>query len=102
MYRLFLLLSPANLDLVLSQTAWLAANERVTNNQAMIICYFRSMKDLHEYAHSPLHRRAWDFWNQLTKTHPHLSIMHEVYEAPKKNWENIFINNHQTGLGKFL
>jgi len=68
----------------------------------MIICYFRSMKDLHEYAHSPLHRRAWDFWNQLTKTHPHLSIMHEVYEAPKKNWENIFINNHQTGLGKFL
>lgn len=34
----------------------------------------------------------------MTKTHPYLSIMHEVYEAPKGHWENIHMNNQLVGL----
>jgi hypothetical protein len=26
--------------------------------------------------------------------------MHEVYHAPKGHWENIYANNHLTGIGK--
>lgn len=28
--------------------------------------------------------------------------MHEVYHAPKGHWENIYVNNHLTGLGMHL
>ncbi|PNY29082.1 Uncharacterized protein TCAP_01017, partial [Tolypocladium capitatum] len=83
---------------VLGQTTWVAANERYSNNQVMVLCYFRSMEDLNSYAHGPLHRKAWAWWNGITATHPHISIMHEVYNAPRNHWENIFINNHLTGI----
>lgn len=66
----------------------------------MLATYFRTLEDVHAYAHSPLHREAWEWWNRITKSHPHLSIMHEVYQAPKNQWENVFINNHLTGIGK--
>jgi heme-degrading monooxygenase HmoA len=68
-------------------------------NGFMTCCYFRSVEDIHRFAHSPIHREAWDWWNSIIESHPHLSIMHEVYSAPKKNWENIFINYHLTGIG---
>ncbi|KAK4096248.1 hypothetical protein N658DRAFT_501795 [Parathielavia hyrcaniae] len=82
----------------LGQTSWISANERYSNNQTMTLCYFRSIEGLHAFAHGPIHRKAWDWWNSITKTHPYLSIMHEVYHAPKGHWENIYINNHLTGL----
>lgn len=82
----------------LGQTTWIAANERYTNNQVMVLCYFRSMEHLHRYAHGSLHSKAWRWWNRTTAKHPHLSIMHEMYHAPKGHWENIFINNHMTGI----
>ncbi|EHK25746.1 uncharacterized protein TRIVIDRAFT_219507 [Trichoderma virens Gv29-8] len=79
-----------------------SANERLTGNGFMTVCYFRSVEDIDRFAHGPLHRDTWDWFNNLVKTHPHLSIMHEVYTARKKNWENIFINYHLTGIGKIL
>lgn len=27
--------------------------------------------------------------------------MHEVYQAPKGGWENIYINSHLSGIGRF-
>jgi len=74
--------------------------KRDPSNQIIAIRYFHTIEDLHNFAHDPLHRKAWDWWNRITKTHPFLSIMHEVYHAPKGHWENIFINNHLTGIGK--
>ncbi|KAH6604517.1 hypothetical protein Trco_006224 [Trichoderma cornu-damae] len=68
-------------------------------NGFMTCCYFRSVEDIHRFAHSPVHREGWNWWNSFTDSNPHLSIMHEVYSAPKKNWENIFINYHLTGIG---
>lgn len=88
------------LNIDLGTTSWLGTGERSTANQVMYATYFRTLEDVHAYAHSPLHREAWEWWNQITKSHPHLSIMHEVYQAPKNHWENIFINNHLTGIGR--
>lgn len=39
-------------------------------------------------------QRSWSWWNRNTKTHPHLSIYHEVYHAPAGHWENIYVNSH--------
>jgi hypothetical protein len=85
---------------VLGYSGWTALTEQRTSNQVMVVCYFRTLEDLHNFAHGPLHRKGWDWWNRMTKDHPHLSIMHEVYHAPKGHWENIFINNHLTGIGE--
>ncbi|KAJ5128650.1 hypothetical protein N7448_002369 [Penicillium atrosanguineum] len=82
----------------LGTTSWLGSGERPTANQLMFATYFRTLEDVHAYAHSPLHLKAWEWWNKITKSHPHLSIMHEVYQAPKNHWENIYINNHLTGI----
>jgi hypothetical protein len=86
-----------NIDL--GATPWLGIGERSTANQLMFATYFRTLEDVYVYAHSELHREAWNWWNNITKSHPHLSIMHEVYQAPKNQWENIYINNHLTGFG---
>ncbi|OKP00751.1 hypothetical protein PENSUB_7682 [Penicillium subrubescens] len=67
----------------LGATSWLGIGERSTANQLMFATYFRTLEDVHAYAHSQLHREAWNWWNDITKSHPHLSIMHEVYQAPK-------------------
>lgn len=84
---------------VLGFTSWTALTEERSNSQVMLICYFRSIENLHGFAHEPLHRKAWDWWNRITKNHPYISITHEVYHAPKGHWENIFINNHLAGIG---
>ncbi|PKK44103.1 hypothetical protein CI102_11672 [Trichoderma harzianum] len=86
----------------LGMCGYRAANERPTANGFMSVLYFRSVEDINRFAHAPLHREVWDWFVELSKTHKHLSIMHEVYSAPKKNWENIFINYHLTGIGKIL
>lgn len=69
------------------------------SNGFMTCCYFRTIEDIHRFAHSPIHRDGWNWWNKVADTHPHLSIMHEIYAAPKKQWENIFLNYHLTGIG---
>ncbi|KAL7926000.1 hypothetical protein ACQKWADRAFT_281492 [Trichoderma austrokoningii] len=82
----------------LGSSSYLCNGERSTANSSVTCCYFRSVEDIHRFAHSPQHREAWDWWNNITATHPHLSIMHELYSAPAKGWENIYINNHRSGI----
>jgi len=40
---------------------------------------------MHAFAHSPLHREAWDYWNRIIKSHEFLGVHHEVYEAEAKH-----------------
>lgn len=57
------------------------------------------MEGLHNFAHSPYHREAWDWWNRtLVKEHKHFSIYHETYHVPKDHYESIYINSHISGL----
>lgn len=65
----------------------------------MTVYYFRSMAGLHKFAHAPAHRAGWNWWNRTVKEHPHISIMHEVYEAPAGAWESIYVNYKPIGLG---
>lgn len=54
---------------------------------------------VHAYAHSMLHRLAWDYWNRTFKAHEFLGIRHDVYEADAGHWENVYAKFQPTGLG---
>jgi Domain of unknown function (DUF4188) len=80
-------------------STWIGTGDRPGSNEYAARCYWRSIDDIHEWALSPLHRDAWKWWNESLSKHPHLGIMHEVFEIPKRNgWEGIYINYHPTGL----
>jgi hypothetical protein len=83
---------------VLGQTAW-ASKDRTSCPEILNISYWRDLEAVHAFAHSPLHREAWDYWNRTIKSHDFLGIHHEVYEAEAKHWENVYANFQPTGLG---
>ncbi|KAJ5465334.1 uncharacterized protein N7458_001020 [Penicillium daleae] len=82
----------------LGHTTWIEANGRTTANAVMTATYFRTVEELHKFAHSPLHKKVWRWWNSIAKTHPHLSINHEMYHAPEDCWETIYANCHPVGM----
>ncbi|OJJ48537.1 hypothetical protein ASPZODRAFT_14668 [Penicilliopsis zonata CBS 506.65] len=82
----------------LGSTGWIPFTERKTSNQIMAAVYFRSYKDLHDFAHGAMHLETWTWFTSISRRYPHLSIMHETYVAPKGHHENIYVNNHRTGL----
>jgi heme-degrading monooxygenase HmoA len=82
----------------LGSTGW----ERKDENGARefnFISYWRSIEDLHEYAHGPLHREAWMWWEKTLKLNNSSGINHEIFEANPGQWENVYVNFQPTGLG---
>ncbi|CRG91708.1 hypothetical protein PISL3812_08759 [Talaromyces islandicus] len=75
--------------------------EASASNEIMTISYWRNIEGIHEFAHSPVHREIWDWWNRTEKQHPYISIMHELYRANGLSGahENIYINCRPTLLG---
>ncbi|GAM88063.1 hypothetical protein ANO11243_060930 [Dothideomycetidae sp. 11243] len=73
----------------LGSSAWLGT-ERASNSHTMLMMYFKSAAHVHEYAHSPLHREAWDWWYKHIDQLKEISIFHELYEVPSGNYENIY------------
>jgi hypothetical protein len=84
--------------IVLGQTSW-ASKDRSSCPELLNISYWRDLASVHAYAHSTLHREAWDYWNRTVKAHDFLGIHHEVYEADASHWENVYANFQPTGLG---
>ncbi|KAL2871652.1 monooxygenase fmaE [Aspergillus lucknowensis] len=84
----------------LTSTSWISNTDPNINaaREIMTIFYFRSMEGVHKFAHGPIHRRGWDWWNRTAREHPDISIMHEVYEAPAGCWENVYENYRPVGL----
>ena len=78
---------------------WVSEGQRDTNNELMSVMYFKTSEGLHKYAHGPLHREGWNWWNKNLAKHPHIGIWHEVFVAPKGAWETIYINSQPLGLG---
>lgn len=64
-----------------------------------MISYWRSIEHVHAYAHSPLHEKAWLWWDKSLASHKHIGLYHEVFESPKGMWEGIYINFQPTLLG---
>jgi hypothetical protein len=91
----------------------LTNNVDESKNELITLMYFRDYEGLHKYAHSTLHRQAWDWWNRQVKGGDdakakgtegvnqvrHISIWHETYVVPKGNWETIYAQSEPTGLG---
>ena len=65
----------------------------------MAISYWRSLEDVQAYAHGPLHSKAWQWWDRTIQQHDHIGFMHEVYEADRGHWENVYINFQPVDLG---
>lgn len=84
--------------LVLGQTGWQRKDERGAM-EFVFISYWRTIEDLHAFAHGPVHRPAWLWWEKTIKQHDMVGINHEIYEADKGHWENMYVNFQPTGLG---
>lgn len=65
----------------------------------VFISYWRDIESLHTFAHGPLHRQAWLWWEKTIKLHDFIGINHEIYEAEPGHWENMYANFQPTGLG---
>ncbi|OAP58382.1 hypothetical protein AYL99_07472 [Fonsecaea erecta] len=67
--------------------------------EAVLISYWRSIEDIHEFAYGPTHREAWDWWNRTVAENDHIGINHEIFGVDQKQWEGIYINFQPTLLG---
>ncbi|KAL8829244.1 MAG: hypothetical protein Q9191_002118 [Dirinaria sp. TL-2023a] len=76
----------------------LNSGQRTTRSELKSVWYFRSTEDVMAWAHSPVHRRGWELYNKTIKKYNHLGIMHEMYESPAGDWENIYVNHQPVGL----
>ncbi len=84
---------------VLGQSCWNKTDKNGAN-EAVFISYWRSLEDVHRFAHSnKTHREAWKWWDSTLKRHNYIGFMHEVYEAPAGAWEGVYINFQPTLLG---
>lgn len=83
----------------LGVSPFLDAGHRTTSSTLMLNFYFRAAADIHAFAHGPVHRAGWDWWNKFVKEHKYLAIMHEVYEAPAGAWESIYFGFEPMGFG---
>lgn len=84
---------------LLGASDWLSMGERSTSNEVLTLMYFRSMEDIHNFAHNnKAHTDTWKWFNSNVKKMPYISIWHEAYVAPSGSWEGIYINSHRTGF----
>ncbi|KAI9663033.1 MAG: hypothetical protein M1821_008081 [Bathelium mastoideum] len=84
---------------------------RGAKNDLVQLMYFRDVEGLHRFAHDPLHKAAWRWWNEAVgasqgkdgkkgrNTIPHLGIWHEAYVVQPGGWETIYAQTTPTGLG---
>jgi heme-degrading monooxygenase HmoA len=82
----------------LGATSWVNRNER-DSVDTMVVSYWRNISDIHDYAHGPLHREAWAWWDRNIKELKAVGIYHEIYEASPQHWESVYINLQPHGLG---
>ncbi|WP_042478486.1 DUF4188 domain-containing protein [Bacillus ndiopicus] len=67
-----------------------------------MIQYWRSLDDLLAYAKNENHLTAWKHFNQKIGNNEAVGIYHETYQISKKEYEAIYVNMPQYGLGKAL
>jgi hypothetical protein len=61
----------------LGSVPWISnGGERSTAQEVVTVFYFDSYDGIHKFAHSPVHRKAWDWWNENMAKNDHLAVMH--------------------------
>jgi hypothetical protein len=83
---------------LMGATNWLNASARTTQNETLVVAYFKTVEGVHAFAHSDFHMGAWKWWNAHVKDWPHMSIYHELYHVQAGDWETIHANSHVGGL----
>jgi len=73
--------------------------DKKSAQEIMFVSYWRSIDDIHQFAYSPLHREAWEWWSRMIKENNHLGINHEIFEADRGKWEAMYVNFQPTLLG---
>ncbi|KAL1311867.1 hypothetical protein AAFC00_001939 [Neodothiora populina] len=77
---------------------WMSAADKGTGSETMGLLYFRSLEDMHKFAHGPTHMKVMDWFKNGYEKFGHIGLMHEVYCLPKHGWEAVYNNYHPTGL----
>ena len=71
-------------------------------NTTAMIQYWRSVEELLAYAKHEKHMTAWKRFNQKVGNNSAVGIYHETYQISKGEYESIYGNMPQYGLGKAL
>lgn len=75
--------------------------ERPNHNTLMVAFYFESVEKLNSFAHSNVHRKAWDWYTAFCKKHgKHMGVFHETFVVPPDAFETIYLNIHPVLLGE--
>ncbi len=82
----------------LGKSSTLLVTDLDCGNTMLWLFYWKDIDHLRVFAHEDAHRAGWDWYNAF-KGHSHIGIMHEIYSAPKGNWENIYHNFRPFGMG---
>ena len=82
----------------LGQTDFIRYDERGALELTNII-YWKDLASIHDFAHAPLHREAWKWWEDTLKEHDFIGINHEIFEADTGSWESIYANFQPTCFG---
>jgi hypothetical protein len=65
------------------------------------LSYWKTLDGLHKFAHGDVHMKGQMWWERVAmKEHKHIGVMHETYEVPAGNWENVFHNFRKFGICK--
>lgn len=67
-----------------------------------MIQYWNSTEELHAYARKDKHLTAWRNFNKKVANNDAVGVYHETYQLKKGEYEAIYRNMPQYGLGKAL
>ncbi|OLN85830.1 hypothetical protein CCHL11_09923 [Colletotrichum chlorophyti] len=79
-------------------STWLSADDK-RGNTLMTVYYFRDVDGLHRFAHDPIHRKGWDWYNRTKEQYPWIGIFHETFVTGPQQYETIYANMKPTLLG---
>ncbi|MDW3940207.1 DUF4188 domain-containing protein [Staphylococcus saprophyticus] len=68
----------------------------------MIVQYWETNEKLLSYAKMPVHLKAWRKFSKKLKHNEAVGFYHETYNVDSHQYENIYINMPDFGLGKAL
>ncbi|KAK4150423.1 hypothetical protein C8A00DRAFT_18033, partial [Chaetomidium leptoderma] len=76
--------------------------DAASNNTILTIYYFRDLDGLNRFAHDPIHRQAWDWYDKefvKERGYSHIGISHEAFCAPAGAYETIYVNMQPIMMG---
>ncbi|KAH7063817.1 hypothetical protein BKA63DRAFT_526244 [Paraphoma chrysanthemicola] len=63
------------------------------------LSYWKTLDGLHKFAHGKAHMKGQLWWERgAMDEFPHIGVMHETYEVPAGNWENVYHNFRPFGI----